>query len=130
MKNYFTNKVSVSILAMALLAFHPMMIAQNMSLAQNTPTVREGKSRTASQSKRLKDVLNELSQQHQVSILFEDATVQGFVVNPDKMKKGRLESKLTDILKPCSLTYKKVNDNAYIIMVAATPKSLDKPRWS
>ncbi len=126
MKNYFTNKVSVSILAMALLAFHPMIIAQNMSLAQNTPNVREGKNRTSSQSKRLKDVLNELSQQHQVSILFEDATVQGFVVNPDKIKRGRLESKLEDILKPCSLTYKKVNDNAYIIMVVATPQSSDK----
>ncbi len=126
MKNYFTKKVSLSILAMAFLAFYPVMIAQNMSLAQNTPNVREGKTRTSSQSKRLKDVLNELSQQHQVSILFEDATVQGFVVNPDKIKKGKLESKLDEILKPCSLTYKKVNANAYIIMVGATSQSIDK----
>jgi TonB-dependent starch-binding outer membrane protein SusC len=103
--------------------------AQSMALAQNRPNERTTKESTPMQTKRLKDVLNDLSQQYQVSILFEEATVNGIMVNPDKVKNGRLESKLDVLLKTANLTYKKVSDNAYVVLMATPSKTIqeDKP---
>ena len=126
MKRYLTKQFVKSLLISILFACPPMMMAQSMTLAQNTPNFNEAKKSNSSQTKRLKEVLNELSQQHQVSILFEDATVQGIMVNPDKIKRGKLESKLDILLKPSNLTYKKVNDNAFVVLGIAVPKPVEK----
>ncbi len=126
MKSYLTKQLPKSLLISILFACPPMMMAQSMSLAQNTPNFKEAKTSTSSQTKRLKEVLIDLSQQHQVSILFEDATVQGIMVNPDKIKKGKLESKLDILLKPSNLTYKKVNDNAFVVVGIPMPKPAEK----
>jgi hypothetical protein len=100
-------KLPLSLLVLLLGAFPPLLIAQNMAFAQNTPQRNYVRQNVSASTKRLKDVLNDLSQQHQVSILFEEATVQGIMVNPDKIKSGRLESKLDVLLNPSNLTYKK-----------------------
>ena len=126
MKRYLTKQFAKSLLISILFACPPMMMAQSMTLAQNTPNFNAAKTSNSSQTKRLKEVLNELSLQHQVSILFEDATVQGIMVNPDKIKKGKLESKLDILLKPSNLTYKKVNDNAFVVLGIAMPKPVEK----
>lgn len=126
MKLHLNNQFVKSLLISILFACPPMMMAQSMTLAQNTPNFNEAKRSNSSQSKRLKEVLNELSQQHQVSILFEDATVQGIMVNPDKIKKGKLESKLDNLLKTTHLIYKKVNDNAYVVLTMPAPKPVEK----
>lgn len=126
MKNYLTKKLPLSIFACLLFACPPMVWTQSMSLAQNAPNVRQERQRSQAQAKRLKDVLNDLSQQHQVSILFEDATVQGIMVNPDNIKKGKLEAKLEALLKSSSLTYKKVSDNAFVVLSIIVIKPVEK----
>lgn len=125
MKNKFTKPLPLSIIIFFLVV-PSMVLAQSMVMAQNVPKTGSIRSTASSQTKRLKEVLNDLSQKYQVSILFEDATVQGYIINQDKVKGGSLESKLESILKLCNLSYKKVSNNAYIIVVSALDKTNDK----
>ena len=66
--------------------------------------------------KRLKDVLNELSQQFSVNILFEERIVQNITVSPTQAMTGkRLDRQLTALLNPLGLTYKKTGDTQYVV---------------
>ncbi len=122
MKQYFTKHTPLSILLLLLLACHPFLMAQSLAYVhQNKPDL-EAKTSTPSNLIRLKDALNELSQEYQVSILFEDVTVKGLQTTVDKIKGGKLESKLEKLLKPHRLTFQKVNKNAYVV-VAPVQKS-------
>ena len=91
MKNKFTKPLPLSIIIFFLVV-PSMVLAQSMVMAQNVPKTGSIRSTASSQTKRLKEVLNDLSQKYQVSILFEDATVQGYIINQDKVKGGSLES--------------------------------------
>jgi TonB-linked SusC/RagA family outer membrane protein len=125
MKQYFTKRTPLSILLLLLLACHPFLMAQSLAYVQQNKPDLEAKTSTPSNLIRLKDALNELSQEYQVSILFEDVTVKGLQTTVDKIKGGKLESKLEKLLKPHRLTFQKVNKNAYVV-VAPVQKS-EKP---
>lgn len=122
MKQYFTKRTPLSILLLLLLACHPFLMAQSLAYVQQNKPDLEAKTSTPSNLIRLKDALNELSQEYQVSILFEDVTVKGLQTTVDKIKGGKLESKLEKLLKPHRLTFQKVNKNAYVV-VAPVQKS-------
>ncbi len=127
MKQYFTRRLPLSILIMVLLACHPMMMAQSLAFAhQNKPNTIETRETAPSTTTRLKDALNELSQQHQVSIIFEDVTVRGLLTNTNIPKGGKLEIRLEKLLKPHGLTFQKVNKNAYVVVPISSPKKLEK----
>lgn len=122
MKQYFTKHTPLSILLLLLLACHPFLMAQSLAYVQQNKPDLEAKTSTPSNLIRLKDALNDLSQEYQVSILFEDVTVKGLQTTVDKIKGGKLESKLEKLLKPHRLTFQKVNKNAYVV-VAPMQKS-------
>lgn len=126
MKQYFTKRLLLSISVMVLLAFHPLMIAQSMAFSHQAKVAGERKESPVSTTKRLKDLLNDLSQQHGVSILFEDVTVKDLVADSDKIKSGKIESKLEKLLKPHGLSYRKVNENAYVVVASKLPQSNKK----
>ncbi|MDX2070026.1 MAG: TonB-dependent receptor [Haliscomenobacter sp.] len=119
MKQYFTKHTPLSILLLLLLACHPFLMAQSLAYVQQNKPDLETKNSTSSNPIRLKDALNELSQEYQVSILFEDVTVKGLQATVDKIKGGKLESKLEKLLKPHRLTFQKVNKNAYVVVAPA-----------
>ncbi|HOY18875.1 MAG TPA: carboxypeptidase-like regulatory domain-containing protein, partial [Haliscomenobacter sp.] len=128
MKQYFTRRLPLSTLIMVLLACHPMMMAQSLAFAhQNKPSNIEARETAPSSTTRLKDALNELSQQHQVSIIFEDVTVRGLLANSSVTKGGKLEIRLDKLLKPHGLTFQKVNKNAYVVVPLSAPKKPEKP---
>jgi iron complex outermembrane receptor protein len=120
MKQYFTKRTPLSILLLLLLACHPFLMAQSLAYVQQNKPDLEAKTSTPSNLIRLKDALNELSQEYQVSILFEDVTVKGLQTTLDKIKGGKLESKLEKLLKPHQLTFQKVNKNApFFVVISA-----------
>lgn len=128
MKQYFTNHTSLSILLLLLLACHPFLMAQSLAYVQQNKPDLEAKNPTNANLVRLKDALNELSQEYQVSILFEDVTVKGLQATVDKIKGGKLESRLEKLLKPHRLTFQKINKNAYVVVapVQKTEKTSTK----
>ena len=66
--------------------------------------------------RRLKDVLNGLSQQFGVSILYEERIVQNIVVTPVLTgRQQRLEKQLKSLLQPLGLAYKKTGDGQYVV---------------
>lgn len=73
---------------------------------------------TMNEARRLKDVLNELSLLHKVSILFEEVMVEGINVSEaPTLGKTKLDAKLGLLLKPHGLWYKKVNGTQYVIIL-------------
>lgn len=118
MKQYFTKRTAFSALLLLFLACHPLLMAQSMAYVDQTDTgTTDLPKNKSTQQKRLKDALNELSQEYQVSILFEDATVKGLNTTADKMRGGKLENKLDKVLHPHKLSYQKISKNSYVVVV-------------
>ncbi|GAB4021516.1 SusC/RagA family TonB-linked outer membrane protein [Spirosoma koreense] len=99
------------------------LLGQQLALAQSVVLARQqGKwppqiqTNPAGQQS-LKEVLTNLSRQHQISILFEETTVQGITVPADALSHpGKLEKQLQTVLKPYGLIVRKLNDQAYYII--------------
>lgn len=102
-----------------LLVFQLGWAGRAQTLAYNDPKLpQQLEGATATQApKRLKDILNELSRQHKVSILFEDAVVQGITVEAETVHTSarKLEKQLELLLKPYGLNYKKIGQSQYVI---------------
>lgn len=125
MKQYFTKRTAFSAFLLLFLAFHPLLMAQSMAYVdQNDSGTTDVPKNKTTQQKRLKDALNELSQEYQVSILFEDATVKGLTTTADKLRGVKLENKLEKLLNPHKLGYQKINKNAYVVVTS--PVKLDR----
>ena len=99
------------------------LLGQQLALAQVVVLARQNSKPTPmaqaipAESQNLKEVLTTLSRQHQVSILFEETTVQGITVPADaRLRSGKLEKQLQTLLKPYGLTAKKLNEQAYYII--------------
>ncbi|GAB4010703.1 TonB-dependent receptor [Spirosoma migulaei] len=99
------------------------LLGQQLALAQSVVLARQQSkaSRMAqahpAEGQKLKEVLTDLSRQHQVSILFEETTVQGITVPADaRLRSGKVEKQLQSLLKPYGLTAKKLNEQAYYII--------------
>lgn len=98
---------------------HQWALAQSIALAHQQKKESHLTQTLPAESQKLKDVLTELSRQHQVSILFEETTVQGITVPADtRLRSDKLEKQLQTLLKPHGLTVKKINGQAYYIIKA------------
>ncbi|WP_197933108.1 SusC/RagA family TonB-linked outer membrane protein [Spirosoma aureum] len=106
------------------LLYQQLALAQSVALAhQQSKTVHTLQVLPA-ESQKLKEVLTTLSRQHQVSILFEETTVQGITIPADaQLRSGTLAKQLQALLKPYGLTVKKINDQAYYIIKTPTKDS-------
>lgn len=97
--------------------------AQQLASARQAPAARPA----APAERKLKDVLNEWGRSRGVNILFEETTVEGLMVTPDRVSpnplrsSGNLERQLEAVLKPFRLTFRKLKSNSYLV----TP--LEKP---
>jgi TonB-linked SusC/RagA family outer membrane protein len=90
--------------------------AQTLAFADSKSNQRQRVPAEKQAQKHLKDILNELSRRHKVSILFEDAVVQGIVINSErKVSSPMLEKQLDYILKPYGLNYKKIGQSQYVV---------------
>ena len=91
--------------------------AQTMAFAKSKVMPQTDLSVNAAAPKRLKDILNELSRQHKVSILFEESVVQGITVAYETAQASsrKLEKQLESLLKPYGLNYKKIGQSQYVV---------------
>ncbi len=99
-----------------------VVVAQPIILArqQNKPVYQPP--RSTADSQKLKEVLTDLSRHYQVSILFEETTVQGITVpTGSRLRSGELEKQLQTLLKPHGLIARKMSERAYYI-IRATPE--------
>ena len=64
---------------------------------------------------KLKDVLLDLGRKYQVSILFEEATINGMLVSNGGGLGTKLEQQLETLLAPNGLEFKKSGKKAYLI---------------
>ncbi|WP_177236470.1 SusC/RagA family TonB-linked outer membrane protein [Spirosoma endophyticum] len=101
-----------------------LALAQSVVLAhQQSKAVRMTQVLPA-ESQKLKEVLTDLSRQYQVSILFEETTVQGITIPVDaRLKSGKLEKQLQMLLKPYGLIVKKINEQAYYVIKTPTKET-------
>ncbi|WP_420150453.1 SusC/RagA family TonB-linked outer membrane protein [Spirosoma sp.] len=98
---------------------HQLALAQSIALAHHQRKESTPTQRLPTENQKLKDVLTELSRQHQISILFEETTVQGITVPADtRLRSNNLEKQLQTLLKPHGLTVKKINGQSYYVIKA------------
>jgi len=89
------------------------VVAQDIAFVRPTmlqtgqPHVRNGQ--------KLKDVLLDLGRKYQVSILFEEATINGMLVSNGSGLGAKLEQQLETLLAPNGLEFKKSGKKAYLI---------------
>jgi TonB-linked SusC/RagA family outer membrane protein len=110
------------------------LLGQQLALAQAVVLAREhnkplrmAQERPA-EGQKLKEILTDLSRQHQVSILFEETTVQGITVPIEaRLRSGKLEKQLQNLLKPYGLTAKKLNEQSYYIIKTPAKDSHQSP---
>ena len=101
-----------------------LALAQSVVLAHHHRKVAPMTQVLSAESQKLKEVLTDLSRQYQVSILFEETTVQGISIPADaRLKSGKLEKQLQTLLKPYGLIVKKINEQAYYIIKTPTKES-------
>nr|WP_225309549.1 TonB-dependent receptor [Larkinella humicola] len=106
-----TALVSLAVLS------HQLTQAQPIALARQQSRSTEVIQTVPAAGQKMKEVLTELSRQHQVSILFEETTVNGIVVPANvRLRSGKLEKQLETLLKPYDLMFKKVGNQAYYII--------------
>ena len=83
-------------------------------------------------SRPLESLLIELEEAYGVSIVFDDAIVQGKQADPAQLISGDLENSLARLLEPLGLAPKKVEDKVYVIKTRKRQekhlKKLDKRR--
>lgn len=94
---------------------------QQISFAQEYASAKRGQkpdvSQNTTQSRKLKDVLNDLRHHYQVDILFADQMVEEYTIPANAIDlKAKLEKNLESVLKPLDLLFKKENDKAYLII--------------
>jgi hypothetical protein len=123
MNNHLRRSINVGIaLALALFGLRPgwsqaVILASNMQQTSSQPTNRS--------TRELKDVLNRLTSQYGVNILFELRAVEGMSVPADIVNsKATLEKNLHNVLSPLGLRYKKVNANSYLIVLGRKPAKI------
>jgi len=105
----------------------PASQAQPVALARHT--VQDRPAPQTAVTRPLKDVLNTLSRTHGINILFEEATVENIRVSEEVLKtSGRLDRKLTELLRPYGLVLKPQGKSAYLIV--AEPGRLKPTRPS
>jgi TonB-linked SusC/RagA family outer membrane protein len=96
--------------------------SQNIALVSQLDGTKPTKNQQVAAMK-LKDVLVELGRKHQVSIVFEESTIQGISVNTSELVTvGKLERQLEILLKPYRLDYRKAGKGTYVII----PKVAEK----
>ncbi|GAB3931334.1 TonB-dependent receptor [Larkinella terrae] len=96
---------------------HQLTQAQSVVLARQQAYAPEQVQTAPVAGQKMKEVLTELSRQHQVSILFEETTVSGIMVPATvRLRSGKLEKQLETLLKPYDLMFKKVGNQAYYII--------------
>ena len=101
------------ILIMSGLLIYPALQAQTLVLARQQSNPQPA----APETQKLKEVLTDLSRHYQVSILFEEKTVEGVVVPIDAWQRGgKLEKQLQTLLKPHGLAVKRLNEQAYYVV--------------
>jgi TonB-linked SusC/RagA family outer membrane protein len=106
------------------LLYQQLALAQSVALAHQQSKSVHTLQELPAESQKLKEVLTTLSRQHQVSILFEETTVQGITIPADaQLRSGTLAKQLQALLKPYGLTVKKINDQAYYIIKTPTKDS-------
>lgn len=91
--------------------------AQTMAFTKSKVIPQTDMSVNVSAPKRLKDILNELSRQHKVSILFEESVVKGITIGSETVQTSsrKLEKQLESLLKPYGLNYKKIGQSQYVV---------------
>lgn len=82
MKKQLSRLLRIKMLVMFLLTYQTFVMAQFVAFAQPKSSKTEiENSKTG--AKRLKDVLNSLSNQYKVNILFDETIVQNILINQD-----------------------------------------------
>lgn len=111
----FIYRSLVTLLSLGMLP--PAAQSQTLALArQSQGHTTSGQVSATENGKRLKDVLNGLSQEFGVNILFEERIVQNIRVAPVLAEgRQRLEKQLTALLQPVGLAYKKIGDAQYVV---------------
>ncbi|GAB2578509.1 SusC/RagA family TonB-linked outer membrane protein [Spirosoma areae] len=116
MKKQVHKLLKVSSLLSLLCIYQTVVMAQQVAFARRMPVQVAAAAQPDAGTKRLKDVLNELSRQYNVSILFEETIVQHIIVNPNGAASAKkLEKQLDNLLKPHGLRFKKTGSSQYII---------------
>jgi len=112
-------------LVLSMLSVQQLSTAQNFSYASQVMSSQtQHAENVRSRTKSLKDFLIDLGKQHQVSILFEEETVRNITVAGQEQPgaDNKLERKLTDLLKPFNLRFKKAGKDAYVIVTRTEKK--------
>jgi len=116
MKKQLSRLLRIKMLVMFLLTYQTFVMAQFVAFAQPKSSKTEIKNSKPG-AKRLKDVLNSLSNQYKVNILFDETIVQNILINQDLNFNGnKLEKQLDNLLKPYGLKYKKISESQYVII--------------
>ncbi len=104
-------------------AYQPLAFTQSVALAH--PQRKAALTQTEpAEGQKLKEVLTTLSRRYQVSILFEETTVQGITIPADaRLRSGGVEKQLQALLKPFGLTARKLNEQAYYVIKTPVKES-------
>lgn len=123
MNNYTSKFKFVLLLIMCQLGLAGK--AQMLAYTQNRPAQQAEGSMKEQAPKRLKDMLNQLSRQYKVSILFEESVVQGIVLESDAAERSsrKLEKQLDQMLRPHGLHYKKIGQSQYVVFAVKSSQS-------
>ena len=74
----------------------------------------------------LKRILSDLEKQHDVHFYFDPQLIEGKKVPQTTQPSSPLEEKLTDMLAPLRLKYKRLNDDSYVIQPVSPHKEIRK----
>ncbi|CAG5018889.1 TonB-dependent receptor P3 [Dyadobacter sp. CECT 9275] len=102
-------------LLLAAFLLQQVCLSQSIAYVSQYNTTSQHRDQGTSASK-LKDVLVDLGRKYQVSIVFEEATVQGISVQSGAVTAGKLERQLEVLLKPYGLAYRKAGKGTYVIV--------------
>ncbi len=103
-----------------------MVAAQQIAFARpvNRTTVMPDQMHTDATVRSLKDALTDLSRRYQISILFEESTVQGYRVPVGRLSRSEKPDKQLEVLlKPYGLQANKVNEQTYLVIPAESKEA-------
>ncbi|GAB3247947.1 TonB-dependent receptor [Larkinella harenae] len=122
----FTSCLQKTALITLVMLSYQLTRAQSIALARQHDRALERPQSAPTAGQKMKEVLTELSRQHQVSILFEETTVSGMLVPENRtLHSGKLEKQLERLLKPYGLMFRKIGGQAYYII--KTPAKSTEP---
>ncbi|PWJ58651.1 TonB-linked SusC/RagA family outer membrane protein [Dyadobacter jejuensis] len=101
-------------------------LSQDMAYVRATPNSFTNQQK-APTSQKLKDVLLDLGRKYEVSIIFEESTIQGIVIPiTNSSRSGKIEQRLERILEPNGLEFKKAGASAFVVRKKEVKAKLEK----